>query len=143
MRKMLIPMMVLLLAGCSRDSASYFVDGREHALTVTREQEYFWSDHMTVSLIVARLPDCQRRHELTPVAQSGIDVFASSDDVWTLRSGTATWRIDAATCELLNGAPADQLGERGGERGGQRAGSFVVRADGLRFEAAGQSASAR
>lgn len=140
MRKMLIPMMALLLAGCSRDSASYFVDGREHALTVTREQEYFWSDHMTVSLIVARLPDCQRRHVLAPVAQSGIDVFAGSDDIWTLRSGTKTWRVDANTCELTNETPADQ---RGGQRGGERAGSFVVRPDGLHFEEARQSASAR
>lgn len=140
MRKMLIPMMALLLAGCSRDSASYFVDGRGHALTVTREQEYFWSDHMTVSLIVARLPDCQRRHVLAPIAPNGIDVFASSDDIWTLRSGSATWRVDVNTCELTNETPADQ---RGDEPGGERAGSFVVRSDGLHFEEAKQSAPAK
>jgi hypothetical protein len=136
MRKMLIPTMALLmLAGCSRDSASYYVDGREHALTVTRVQEYFWSDHMTVSLIVARLPDCQRRHMLAPVSDSGIDVFASAAEVWTLRSGAALWRIDGSTCELINAASAGALGAR--------VGSFTVRDKKLRFEAAQPGTPAR
>ncbi len=130
MRKILIPMMALLLAGCVNDSASYYIDGRDHALTLLRAQDYFWSDDVTLTLVAARLPDCQRRHTLLPVSASTvqIDVFANPETrSWTLRSSTALWRVDNETCDIsvgkLNDAP------------GQRVGSFKVRDDKLRFDA--------
>lgn len=126
MRKILLPMMALLLTGCVNDSASYYIDGRDHALTVLRAQRYFWSDAVTLTLVVARLPDCQRRHALTqaPAASVNIDVFASGDASWTLRSGSTLWRVDTATC-TSGAAGADALGER--------VGSFKVMDQKLRF----------
>ena len=130
MRKILIPMMALLLAGCVNDSASYYIDDRDHALTLLRAQKYFWSDAATLTLVVARLPDCQRRHELTlaPAAGVNIDVFAGADASWTLRSSKTLWQVDTSTCAISDAAPADALGER--------VGSFKVLDKKLRFEAA-------
>jgi hypothetical protein len=126
MRKILLPMMALLLTGCVNDSASYYIDGRDHALTLLRAQKYFWSDAATLTLVVARLPDCQRRHELTlaPAASVDIDVFASGDASWTLRSGSTLWRVDTSTC-AISAAGADALGPR--------VGSFKVVDRKLRF----------
>jgi hypothetical protein len=39
MRKGLILLAPLLLAGCVNESASYYIDGNEHALTVRAEQD--------------------------------------------------------------------------------------------------------
>ncbi len=127
MRKILIPTMALLLAGCVNDSASYYIDDRDHALTVLRAQRYFWSDDATLTLIVARLPDCQRRHELTlaPASDVHIDVFANPDASWTLRSNTMLWRVDTGTCGISTATPADALGPR--------VGSFKVLDQRLRF----------
>ena len=127
MRKILIPTMALLLAGCVNDSASYYIDGRDHALTLLRAQKYFWSDAATLTLVIARLPDCQRRHELTlaPAASVDIDVFADADASWTLRSKSTLWRVDTATCAISAAAPTDTLGER--------VGSFKVVDQRLRF----------
>jgi hypothetical protein len=127
MRKILIPTMALLLAGCVNDSASYYIDDRDHALTVLRAQRYFWSDDATVTLVVARLPDCQRRRELTlaPVSSVHIDVFANPDATWTLRSDTMLWRVDTGTCTISTATPADALGTR--------VGSFKVLDQRLRF----------
>jgi hypothetical protein len=119
--------MALLLAGCVNDSASYYIDGRDHALTVLRAQRYFWSDDATLTLVVARLPDCQRRHELTLAAAPTvhIDVFANPDSTWTLRSGSMLWRVDTGTCAISTATPADALGPR--------VGSFKVLDQRLRF----------
>lgn len=127
MRKILIPAMALLLAGCVSDSASYYIDDRDHALTVLRAQRYFWSDDAMVTLVVAHLPDCQRRHELTltPASDVHIDVFANSDASWTLRSGTMLWRVDTGTCSTSAAVPADALGTH--------VGSFKVLDQRLRF----------
>ena len=37
----------LLLAGCVNDSASYQIEGNDHALTVRVLQDYFWSKNAT------------------------------------------------------------------------------------------------
>ena len=126
MRKILIPTMALLLAGCVNDSASYYIDGRDHALTLLRAQKYFWSDAATLTLVVARLPECQRRHELTlaPAASVDIDVFAGADASWALRSTSTLWRVDTVTCAISAGG-TDALGER--------VGSFKVVDQRLRF----------
>ncbi len=130
MRKILIPMLVLLLTGCVNDSASYYVDGRNHALTLLRAQHYFWSDDAQLTLVAARLPDCQRRQELmlVPASTVQVDVFANPDSSWTLRSGTTLWRVDNDTCAISAGAQANAPG--------QRIGSFKVLDEKLRFEAA-------
>ena len=127
MRKILIPMMALLITGCVNDSASYYIDGRNHALTLLRAQNYFWSDDAELTLVAAHLPDCQRRHALmlAPASTVQIDVFANPDSSWTLRSGATLWRVDNNTCAISTGAA---------DASGQRVGSFKVLDEELRFE---------
>ena len=38
----------LLLTGCVNDTASYQIEGNDHALTVRVVQDYFWSKQGTV-----------------------------------------------------------------------------------------------
>ncbi|HEX9172485.1 MAG TPA: hypothetical protein VF861_07475, partial [Telluria sp.] len=61
----------LLLAGCVRSSASYYIDGPAHSLSLRAEQAYFWNDEVIVKLVAAHLPDCQRQFPMTtlPVAE--------------------------------------------------------------------------
>jgi len=48
-----------LLAGCIQDTASYMIDdNRNHAITVSRAQKWFWGSRVDISVIAARQPDC-------------------------------------------------------------------------------------
>jgi len=102
MRKLLL-LTPLLLAGCVDDSATYYIDGNTHALTVRAVQEQFWKKEVTLDLIAARMPDCQRRFELAtlPIADVELELFGSGDNVYTLRAGDAVWRFETAGCSQL------------------------------------------
>ena len=128
MRKVLI-LAPLLLAGCVNDSASYFVDGNEHTLTVRAKQATFWDDHLTLRLVAARLPDCQRQLELGDVPADGLNVelFAHADNVFTLRAGNQLWQVETQHCNQL---PAPQAPT------GQTLGAFVLVDDKMQFVAA-------
>lgn len=117
MRKILILLLPLLLTACVDDSASYYVDGGagNHALTLHRAQEHFWSDEVNVELILSRLPDCQRRLVLAqmPADEVEIELYSSGDNVWTLRSGKQAWQVDTQTCTQYaeaKGDPGDLVG---------------------------------
>jgi hypothetical protein len=116
MRKALIFLAPLVLAGCVNESASYYIDGNEHALTVRAEQEYFWSKQVTLRLIASRLPDCQRQLVLgkVPLPELDVEVFASGDNVYTLRAGEQIWQVDAQACAQLP-TPAQAMGTPVGE----------------------------
>jgi len=49
---------VLPLAGCLQDTASYSFPEKEHAITLVRNQTWFWEDTVEVEVIVIRLPHC-------------------------------------------------------------------------------------
>lgn len=104
MRKCLIVLMSILLAGCVDDSASYLIDGNNHALTLRRQQQYFWKDEASVTLLASRMPDCQRLHPLAsigPTATIKMEVFQSADDTWNIRMGNQLWQIETQTCNTL------------------------------------------
>jgi hypothetical protein len=116
MRKGLILLAPLVLAGCVNESASYYIDGNEHALTVRAEQEYFWSKQVSLRLIASRLPDCQRQLVLgkVPLNELDVELFASGDNVYTLRAGEQIWQVDAQACAQLP-TPAQAMGTPVGE----------------------------
>jgi hypothetical protein len=114
MRKTLILLTLLLLAGCIKQSGSYYIsDTRDHALTVRAEQEYFWNDNVSLTVVSSRFPDCQRAIPLSPVnkADVAVELFSNGDGVFTLRSGTELVQIDTQTCTRLPDPAADALGE--------------------------------
>lgn len=102
----------LLLAGCVDDSATYYIDGNQHALTVRALQEYFWSKEITLDVLASRMPDCQRRIPLgkLPMADVEIELFESGENVYTLRAGDEAWRVETATCSELE-APEQVTGK--------------------------------
>ena len=72
MRKTLIVMTPLLLAGCIKQSASYYVsDARDHAITVRAAQEYLWNQDITLTVVASHMPDCQRALKLQKVPKPG------------------------------------------------------------------------
>ena len=109
MRKFLLLLTPFLLTGCIKQSASYYVsDARNHAISVRAEQEYVWSKHITLSIIAANLPACQRAIALDKVHADDIavELFASSDTLFAIRSGEQMVQFDMETCtELPTPAP--------------------------------------
>jgi hypothetical protein len=103
MRKALLVLTPLLLAGCVNESASYYVDGNEHTLSVRAEQEYFWEDTVTLKMVAARLPECQRLFSLAkvPLDEMDVELFSSGDNVFTVRVGKQVWQIETQGCTQL------------------------------------------
>jgi len=111
MRKFLL-LTPLLLAGCVDDSATYYIDGNTHALTVRAVQEQFWKKEVTLNLIAARMPDCQRRFELAtlPMDEVELELFGSGENVYTVRAGEDVWRFETGSCSQLD-APEQVTGQ--------------------------------
>ncbi|MBL8472909.1 MAG: hypothetical protein KF778_19680 [Rhodocyclaceae bacterium] len=98
----------LVLCACESDSASYMIDRRDHALTVLRDKNFPWSSTYDTALVVARMPDCQRRYPLKPVPlKSGVVVVypgAQENSFW-VNQGNNWYAVSTADCSL-KAAPA-------------------------------------
>ena len=135
---LLTPLLASLLAGCVNDSATYPIEGKEHALTLRLLQDYFWSKDATLRLTAARMPDCQRQMELGQVPLSGLEIelFASGPNLYTLRAGEDVWQVETEGCTELEAPEANAVT-------GQALGSFHLdENDKLVFEAAGTAPAA-
>lgn len=108
---LLIP---LLLAGCIQQSASYYIDGPNHSLTVRAEQEYFWRKDVVVKMVAAHMPECQRLFPMTtmPAADFAIELYAGGDNVYSLRVGSQVMRVETQGCTRLTEPTTEELGER-------------------------------
>lgn len=130
MRKILLATLPLLLTACARDSATYYVDdSNQHTLSLRRDQDYFWSDNVRLTLVAARLPECQRQIPMGDMLRDEVEmeVFASGDRNWSLRSGEQVWRVETQGCSLVSEtAPAT----------GEKVGMFKVDGGKLLFEPA-------
>ena len=114
MRKIFILLTLLLLAGCIKQSASYYVsDVRDNAITVRAEQEYFWDEHITLTLVVSHFPECQRAMPLAKVmkADVAVELFSNGEGVYTLRSGSDVVQVDTQACTRLPDPAPDALGD--------------------------------
>ena len=126
----------LLLAGCGRDSASYLIDGRDHSLTLMREQTYFWRSDWDLALMTTRQPECMRRHPLkaAPMGEDfKVELFRSLEGGYILKQGGNWYVADTQKCRLQQypAPPAEP---------GDLLGAFEVKEDRLQFTAAAQSA---
>lgn len=113
MRKIWVLLAPLLLAGCIKDSATYYIDGNEHTITVRATQEYFWRDDVELTLLAARWPDCQRQFILGNVPVSGMDVelFDAGGNVYSLRAGSQLWQVETQNCRQLPAPTSEALGQ--------------------------------
>lgn len=104
MRMTLIVLTPLLLAGCIKQSASYYVsDARDHAITVRAEQEYFWDQNITLTVVASRAPDCVRAFKLNKVSapEVVVELFTTGDNVFTVRSGDELKQFEMLGCVVL------------------------------------------
>ncbi len=117
-----LPVLTLLtclaIAGCTSATATYRIDGADQTLSVRANQDYFWSDVLSVGIVAARMPECQRQIDLGKVTKADFDieVFDSGDDVYTLRAGEQMWQVNIQTCT--------NLGEPGAGVSGLPVGNF-------------------
>jgi len=91
-----------LLSGCENDAASFQIDGKDHALTLIREQPYFWSDNTKLGLVVARMPECQRRHPLkpAPLPQAQVSVYEIVPGQYQVQQGKNWYAVETQGCTL-------------------------------------------
>jgi hypothetical protein len=114
MRKTLIVLTPLLLAGCIKQSASYYVsDARDHAITVRAEQEYVWDQQISLTLVASRYPDCQRAIKLQKVPKPDVvvELFSSGDNVFTVRSGDELKQFEMQGCTALPTPAPNAIGQ--------------------------------
>lgn len=97
-----------LMAGCVNDAASMQIDGKEHSLSLVREQKWLWEKTLQLSVVVTRMPDCQRRHHLrsSPISQASVDVFSADTETFFLKQGVRVYSVETKTCESFQ-----ELGE--------------------------------
>jgi hypothetical protein len=111
-RSKLLLLTPLLLASCVQQSASYYIDGNQHALSLRAEQEYFWNSDVVVKMAAARLPDCQRLFPVgtLPIADFNVELFSGGDNVYSLRAGKQVWRFETQACTQLTEPTQAELG---------------------------------
>jgi hypothetical protein len=112
-----------LLAACDIEPAAYLIDGGDHSLTVERRKPYLWSDGWELDLVVARFPECQRRH---PLKKSGekvrVDLYKTDTGAFILNQGKRWYVAETRECKMqqFEQEPADP---------GHFLGSFRVKND--------------
>ena len=97
-------LLCLTLAGCSSgDFVSYVFDGnKDSSLSLSRERNFLWED-WTPYLVVTRLPTCQRRFALKPVASDlsfKVELYRADAGAFILRQGKRWYVADINSCQF-------------------------------------------
>lgn len=105
-----------LLTACVNDGATYEIDNtREHVLSLIREQPYFWSNRVELSLVVSRMPACMRRHSLgagTP--NTKVEIYQVPSGAFIVKAGKRMYATETQTCvsfAKIEGEPEGGMGE--------------------------------
>jgi hypothetical protein len=132
--RILLAALVLPLAGCVNDSASYLIgEDRKHAVTLIRAQPWFWDDRVTVSLVAARQPDCYGGLDVEDVPRSArMGLYLAPDEyperIFILAIEGADYAISTRSCRV------QKFPQPVGERG-ELLGNFMEEGGALRFVA--------
>lgn len=117
LRNLLLSVLSLpLLAACVNDTATLEVDGtREHVLVLMREQPYFWDDSLELSLVVARMPACMRRHPLGKGTRATkVELYQVPSGAYIVKVGKKMYATETQNCvnfAKLNEEPPEGLGQ--------------------------------
>ena len=112
----LLALLPPLLAGCINDGISMRIDGPEHAISLLRAQKNPFEKKMDLEIVVARLPDCQRRFNLAPAAvrpaiQS--DIYMTEQNTFLLEQGQNLYAVETQTCQKFEKLAVPPEGGKG------------------------------
>ncbi|MDD3352275.1 hypothetical protein [Zoogloea sp.] len=102
-RKTVLILAVPLLAACEYEGAAYIVNGnKDENISLIREQRWFWSSEVEQAIVVARLPECQRRHEIRPGTAGSVkmEVFEAGTRLWALKQGRHWYLASTEACQF-------------------------------------------
>jgi hypothetical protein len=122
MRRLLCCLLFLpLLSGCTNDGASCLIDGQRHSISIVRDS-MFWEKQVSLAVVVSRLPDCQRRHNLQKASpRAHIELWQPpGQGAYILKIGDNMYVTETRTCEgfaRMDEDPPDGLGRQLGTFG--------------------------
>ncbi len=121
-----------LLSACENNVAGYEIEGRNHSITLVREQPYPFSGEVRQALVAARYPICQRRVEIEPgkPGRVGMEIWQLRDRLFVARQGSTWYAVGTEKCQIQK---MDPIGE---EPPGILMGTFQIKDDGMEFNAA-------
>ena len=98
-RLLFVLLLLPLLSACVDDRVAYEGEGSQ-IITVIREQKWPWDKDIELSIVVARMPDCMRRHTIGKVStQSKVELWQYRPDTYVLRIGDRLLATETRTCE--------------------------------------------
>jgi len=118
----LLPLLaVLSLTGCLQDTASYAFPEKDHAITLVRNQPWFWKDTVDLEVIAIRLPDCNDGITVDAVPRDGkLALYQAPDEypepIFILKIEKRLFAISTQSCKVqkFKDTPED-LGEKLGQ----------------------------
>ena len=100
---------VMLLAACENSATAYRIDSRDHALTLVREQPYFWTSEVNQYIVVARMPHCQRKVAIHPDERTLTEmrVYQAGEGLWALHQGERWYLAATESCRVQDWSNED------------------------------------
>lgn len=131
-----LPFCAVLLSGCENSAISHQIEGKDHSITLVREQRWFWSSEVEQRLVVARFPACQRRFDIVPGRTSALklELYEVGPRLFVAHQGKAWYAIGTEECLV-------QKFEEPPEAYGELVGTFEKRDGALKFVPAGKASA--
>ena len=127
----LLLLALLPLAGCLQDSASYAFPEKDHAITLVRNQTWFWQDTLEVEVMAIRLPECSGGLTIKDVAlATNVGFYEAPDEypehVFLLNPDKRVFAVSTQSCRVqeFKEIPANL---------GVKLGTFLVQDDVFKF----------
>jgi hypothetical protein len=122
---------VLPLAGCLQDTASYPFTEKDHAITLVRNQTWFWQDTVEVAVMVSLPPRCNGGLSIKEVPlATRIALYKAPDEypepLHLLQTGKRVFAVSTQSCRVqeFKEVPPDL---------GEKLGAFRVKNDVFKF----------
>lgn len=123
MHTLAVAALLPLLAACENSATAYVVDTSQHALILVREQPFFWTRDVNQTVVVSRLPHCQRKVAIHPGPTTLVEmeIFEAGHQLWALRQGERWYLASTERCQVQD------WDNPGGDPPGPLVGSFQLK----------------
>ena len=101
----LLLLTVLPLAGCLQDTASFPFPEKDHAITLVRNQTWFWLDTVDVEVIAVHLPACNGGMTIKDVPlDTRIGFYKAPEEypepLHLLKTGKRVFAVSTQSCRV-------------------------------------------